>query len=92
MDMAKTMVRAVMFLNILIFGGGASASETVIKQQRLSYQLCLEVISTTSEKLSIAPSITADTPDNYVVEYNLADGRLVIICDKKKEEIRILTE
>ena len=90
--MANTMVRAAIFLNILMFGGGASASETVIKQQRLSYQLCLEVISTTSEKLSIAPRITADTPDNYVVEYNLTDGRLVIICDKKKEEIRILTE
>lgn len=76
----------------MIFFGSLDDYEPILKQEILSYQMCLEVIRTTSEKLSINPEITVDTLDGYLVEYNLSDGRLFIICDEKREEIRILAQ
>lgn len=76
----------------MIFFGSLDDYEPILKQEILSYQMCLEVIRTTSEKLSINPEITVDTLDGYLVEYNLSDGRLFIICDEKSEEIRILAQ
>lgn len=76
----------------MIFFGGLDDYEPILKQEILSYQMCLEVIRTTSEKLSITLENTVDTLDGYLVEYNLSDGRLFIICDEKREEIRILAQ
>ena len=76
----------------MIFFGGLDDYEPILKQEILSYQMCLEAIRTTSEKLSITPENTVDTLDGYLVEYNLSDGILVIICDEKREEIRILAQ
>lgn len=76
----------------MIFFGGLDDYEPILKQEILSYQMCLEVIRTTSEKLSITLENTVDTLDGYLVEYNLSDGRLFIICDEKREELRILAQ
>lgn len=64
-------------------------AETVIKEETLSFEKCLDVIATTSAQIAIEPRVTADRKHLKIVEYDLADGTLLILCDGKKERVRI---
>ena len=65
------------------------SAETVIKEETLSFEKCLGVIATTSAQIAIEPRVTADRKNFKIVEYGLADGTLQILCDGKKERVRI---
>ena len=65
------------------------SAETVIKEETLSFEKCLDVIATTSEQIAIEPRVTADRKNLKIVEYDLADGTLLILCDGKKQRVRI---
>ena len=65
------------------------SAETVIKEERLSFEKCLDVIATTSAQISMEPRVTADRKNLKIVEYDLADGTLLILCDGKKQHVRI---
>ena len=64
-------------------------AETVIKEETLSFERCLDVIATASAQIAIEPRVTADRKNLKIVEYDLADGTLLILCDGKKERVRI---
>lgn len=64
-------------------------AETVIKEETLSFEKCLDVIATASAQIAIEPRVTADRKHLKIVEYDLADGTLLILCDGKKERVRI---
>ena len=64
-------------------------AETVIKEETLSFEKCLDVIATTSAQIAMAPRVTVDRKNLKIVEYDLADGTLLILCDGKKERVRI---
>lgn len=64
-------------------------AETVIKEETLSFEKCLDVIATTSAQIAIEPRVTADRKHLKIVEYDLADGTLLILCDGKNERVRI---
>ena len=64
-------------------------AETVIKEETLSFAKCLDVIATTSAQIAIEPRVTTDRKNLKMVEYDLADGTLLILCDGKKERVRI---
>jgi len=89
--MVKTVLAAALSVTMSLFWIGTSEAETIIKKQHLSYEMCLKVISQTSDKLSITPKITVDSSDNHKVEYTLSDGKLIIICDKRSQEVLILS-
>ena len=65
------------------------SAETVIKEETLSFEKCLDVIATTSAQIATEPRVTADRKNLKIVEYDLADGTLLILCDGKKERVRI---
>ena len=65
------------------------SAETVIKEETLSFEKCLDVIATTSAQIAIEPRVTAHRKNLKIVEYDLADGTLLILCDGKKERVRI---
>lgn len=83
------MLLAALSLNMFLFWVDTSEAETIVKKQRLSYEMCLKVINETSDKLSITPKITVDNSEIRKVEYSLSDGQLIIICDKISQEILI---
>jgi len=89
--MVKTMLLAGLSVNMFLFWVGTSEAETIIKKQRLSYEMCLKVINETSDNLSITPKITVDSSEIRKVEYTLSDGKLIIICDKISQEVLILS-
>ena len=58
----------------------ALAEETIIQQEKLSYERCLKVITTSQDKLSVAPEITMSGSKAYR-HLQLDDGTLTIKCD-----------
>ena len=57
------------------------AEETIIQQEKLSFERCLKVITTSQDKLSVAPEITDVSDQKRVAVFTLADGTLTITCD-----------
>lgn len=67
------------------------AGEKIIQKEKISFEKCLNVITTSQNKLSIAPKIT-DVPDQKrVALFLLADGTLTITCDAVEGDITVST-
>lgn len=64
-------------------------AQTVIKQDKLSFERCLKVIYSTAEQIGAAPSITVDTEKRRVAEFLAPDGTVVIDCDRETEHVTI---
>ena len=57
------------------------AEEKIIQQEKISFEKCLNVITTSQDKLSIAPEITNVSEQKRVAVFTLVDGTLTIACD-----------
>ncbi len=83
------------FIVILYFFGNANysfAKENIIQQENMSFEQCLKVISTSEDKLSIAPEITDDSDHKSSAVFTLSDGILTITCDGQKGVVTVTTE
>ena len=67
------------------------AEETIIKQEKISFEKCLNVIKTSQNKLSVAPQITDVSDQNRVAVFTLVDGTLVINCDGIEGKVTVST-
>ena len=79
--LAQTMV--VSLISTLILSQ-ASAEEKIIKQEKISFEKCLKVITTSQNKLSIDPEINDESDKKRIAVFSLVDGILAITCDGKK--------
>ena len=59
----------------------ATAEETIIQQEKISFEKCLTVIVTSQDKLSIAPEVKDVSDQKRVAVFMLVDGTLTISCD-----------
>ena len=59
----------------------ATAEETIIQQEKISFEKCLKVIVTSQDKLSIAPEVKDVSDQKRVAVFMLVDGTLTISCD-----------
>ena len=69
----------------------AAAKETIIQQEKISFEKCLKVIVTSEDKLSIAPEIKEVSDRNRVAVFTLVDGTLTINCDGEEGKITVST-
>ena len=69
----------------------AMAEETIIQQEKISYEKCLKVIETSEDKLSLAPEITDVSDQKRVAVFTLVDGTLTITCDGIEGEVMVTT-
>lgn len=69
----------------------AVAEETIIQQEKIHYEKCLKVITTSEDKLSVAPEITDVSDQKRVAVFTLVDGTLTITCDGKEGEVTVST-
>ena len=67
------------------------AAETIIQQEKISFEKCLKVILTSQDKLSVAPEITDDSDQKRVAVFTLADGTLTITCDGVESNVTVST-
>ena len=69
----------------------SSAAEKIIQQEKISFEKCLKVITTSEDKLSIAPEITDISEKKRVAVFTLIDGTLSITCDGEKGNVTVST-
>ena len=67
------------------------AEETNIQQEKISFEKCLKVITTSQDKLSIAPEITDVSDQKRIAVFTLVDGTLTITCDGIEGNVTVST-
>ena len=67
------------------------AEEAIIQQEKISYEKCLKVITTSEDKLSVAPEITDVSDQKRVAVFTLVDGTLTITCDGIEGNVTVST-
>ena len=67
------------------------AEETIIQQEKISFEKCLQVITTSQDKLSVAPEITDVSDQKRVAVFSLVDGTLTITCDGEEGNVTVTT-
>ena len=69
----------------------AVAEEAIIQQEKISFEKCLQVITTSQDKLSVAPEITDVSDQKRVALFSLVDGTLTIACDGIEGNVTVST-
>ncbi len=69
----------------------AEAEETIIQQEKITFQKCLKVITVSENKLSVAAEIEDISDQKRVASFKLTDGTLTITCDEAKGNITVST-
>ena len=67
------------------------AEATIIQQEKISFEKCLKVITTSQDKLSVAPKITEVSDQKRVAVFTLVDGTLTIMCDGIEGNVTVST-
>ena len=67
------------------------AEETIIQQEKLSFERCLKVITTSQDKLSIAPEVEDVSDLKRIAVFTLVDGTLTITCDGTEGNVTVST-
>ena len=83
------------FLVVILFiftGSAVVAEETIIQQEKISFEKCVKVIATSESKLSIAPEIIDETDRTRIAVFTLIDGTLTITCDGEKGLVTVSTQ
>ena len=87
----KVFCGAVVVLFPISLTSSAAAEETIIQKEKISYEKCLKVITTSENKLSVAPEITDLSDQKRVAVFTLVDGTLTIACDGIEGEVTVST-
>ena len=76
---------------MVLLSSHVGAEETIIQQEKISFEKCLKVITTSQDKLSVAPEITDVSDQKRVAVFSLVDGTLTITCDGEKGNVTVST-
>ncbi len=67
------------------------AEEIIIQQEKISFEKCLNVITSSQDKLSVAPEINNVADKKRIASFTLVDGTLIIVCDGIEGEVTVST-
>ena len=76
---------------LIVLNSYVGAEETIIQQEKISFEKCLKVIMTSQDKLSIAPEITDVSDQKRIAVFTLVDGTLTIKCDGIEGNVTVST-
>ena len=68
-----------------------SSEENIIQQEKISFDKCLNVITTSQNKLALAPDIKDVSDKKRVAVFTLSDGTLTIACDGEAGNVTVST-
>ena len=69
----------------------AVAEKKIIKDEEMSFETCLKVISDSETKLAIASKISKQSDQKHSAKFILVDGSLTITCDGKNSRVIVFT-
>ena len=87
----KLLSGALTVLLPIFFSSSAWAEEKIIQQEKISFEKCLKVITTSQDKLSLAPEVEDVSDQKRVAIFSLVDGTLTITCDGIKGNVTVST-
>ena len=76
---------------VIVLNHHVGAEETIIKQEKISFEKCLNVITTSQDKLSVAPEINDVADQKRIAVFTLIDGTLTITCDGEEGIVTVST-
>lgn len=76
---------------VIALSSNVGAEETIIQQEKIAFQKCLNVITTSQDKLSIAPEINDVSDQKRIAVFTLIDGTLIIECDGEDGKVTVST-
>lgn len=87
----KTQISCLLFFIFYFSPHFVHANEKVIQEEEMSYERCVNVISVSADKLSIAPVISDKKEKVRIAVFKLSDGTLTITCDGAKNLLTVST-
>ena len=84
------LVKAFAFLAVMM-ASLVAAEEKIIQQEAISFEKCLNVITTSEDKLSLAPVISDVSDKKRIAVFTLVDGTLTIACDGIEGNVTVST-
>ena len=87
----KLLSAALIYFLPLFLLSNVAAEEKIIQQEEISFKKCLNVITTSESKLSIAPKVTDLSDQKRIAIFTLTDGILKITCDGKEGTVTVST-
>ena len=81
------------FAGLMVMGSSlqVGAEEKIIQQEKISFEKCVKVITTSQDKLSVAPEITHASDQKRIAVFTLTDGTLTIDCDGEEGNVTVST-
>ena len=79
----------VLTLTVLSILPGFAVAETVVKEETVSFEACLKIISVTSDQIGLEPLLTVDEEQSQTAEFRAPDGTVVIACDGQAKKVTI---
>ena len=76
---------------LIIMASLVVAEETIIQQEAISFEKCLNVITTSEDKLSVAPEISDVSDQKRIAVFTLVDGTLTITCNGSEGNVTVST-
>ena len=76
---------------VMVLSSQLGAEDTIIQREKISFERCLKVITTSQDKLSLAPEVEDVSDQKRVAIFSLVDGTLTITCDGIKGNVTVST-
>lgn len=82
-------LQKVLTLAVLAMMPSFAMAETVVKEETVSFEACLKIISVTSDQIGLEPLLTVDEEQSQVAEFRAPDGTVVITCDGQAKKVTV---
>jgi len=82
-------LQKVLPLTVLSILPSFAMAETVIKEETVSFEACLKIISVTSDQIGLDPLLTVDEEQSQTAEFRAPDGTVVIACDGQANKVTV---
>ena len=82
-------LQKVLPLTVLSILPGFAVAETVVKEETVSFEACLKIISVTSDQIGLEPLLTVDEEQSQTAEFRAPDGTVVIACDGQAKKVTV---
>ena len=87
----NSLKKSIVGIVTLLIAPYVSAEGKIIQQEKLSFERCLKVITTSQDKLSIAPEVEDVSDQKRIAVFTLVDGTLTITCDGVEGNVTVST-
>ena len=82
-------LQKVLTLTVLSILPSFAMAETVVKEETVSFDACLKIISVTFDQIGLEPLLTVDEEQSQVAEFRVPDGTVVITCDGQAKKVTV---